>query len=79
VTRPGEKRNAYRNLVGKPDGKKLRNPRCMCGYTIKMGLKWIELDGVDWIQMAQDSKKTGAVIKTIINMHFPKNAGKIKI
>jgi hypothetical protein len=40
----------------------------------------MEIDGVDCIQMAQDSKKPGAVIKMVINIKFTKkNAGSIKI
>jgi hypothetical protein len=39
VTRMGAKRNAYRILVGKPEGKKsLRRPRRRCVDNIKM---WI--------------------------------------
>jgi hypothetical protein len=44
----GEKRNAYRLLVGKPEGKKpLGGPRHRCGWII---LGWIleRWDGVVW-------------------------------
>jgi len=44
-----------------------------------MYLKRIELDGVDWIKMAQGNKNLGAVIKMVINTLFTKNAGNIKI
>jgi hypothetical protein len=44
----GEKRNAYRMLVGKPGGKKpLRRPRCRWVDNNKMDLREIELDGMD--------------------------------
>jgi hypothetical protein len=51
----GEKRNAYRILVGKPEGNiPLRKPRRMWVNNIKMELREIGWDGVDWIDMAQD-------------------------
>jgi hypothetical protein len=46
----GEKRNAYRILVGKPEGRKpLRRPRRRWLDNIKVDLREIEWDGVDWI------------------------------
>jgi hypothetical protein len=48
----GEKRNACRILVGKPEGKRpLRRPRRRWADNIKIDLREIELDGVDWIYM----------------------------
>jgi hypothetical protein len=42
----GEKRNAYRILVGKPEGKRtLGRPRCRYVDNIKMGRR----DGMGWI------------------------------
>jgi hypothetical protein len=49
----GEKKNAYRILVGKPEGKRpLGRPRRRWVDNIKMGLGEIGWDGVDWIDMA---------------------------
>jgi hypothetical protein len=46
----GEKRNAYRVLVGKPEGKRpLGRPRRRWVENIKMDLREIGWDGVDWI------------------------------
>jgi hypothetical protein len=51
----GEKRNAYRILVGKPEGKRpLGRPRCRWVDNIKIDLREIGLDGMDWIYLAQD-------------------------
>jgi hypothetical protein len=47
----GEKRNAYRILMGKPEGKKpLGRPRRRWVY-IRMDLREIESDGMDWIDL----------------------------
>jgi hypothetical protein len=52
VARMGEKRNAYRILVGKPEGKRsLRRPRRRWVDNIKMDLREIEWDGMDWIDL----------------------------
>jgi hypothetical protein len=51
----GEKRNAYRILVGKPEGKRpLGRPRCRWVDNIKTDLREIGWDSVDWIDLAQD-------------------------
>jgi hypothetical protein len=53
----GEKRNANRILVGKLEGKRpLGRPRVRrrCVDNIKMDLREIEWDGMDWIDLAQD-------------------------
>jgi hypothetical protein len=48
IARMGEKRNAYRILVGKPEGKRpLGRPRHRWDYNIKMGLREIGWDGMD--------------------------------
>jgi hypothetical protein len=55
VARIGAKMNAYRILVGKPEGKRpLGRPRCRWVGNIKMDLREIGWDGVDWIDLAQD-------------------------
>jgi hypothetical protein len=51
----GEKRNAYRILVGNPEGKRpLGRPKRTWVDNIKMDLREIELDNRDWIDVAQD-------------------------
>jgi hypothetical protein len=55
VARKGEKRNAYRILVGNPEGKRPRGrPRRRCVDSIKMDLREIGWDGRDWVDLAQD-------------------------
>jgi hypothetical protein len=51
----GEKRNVYRLLVGKPEGKRpLGRPRRRWIDNIKMGVLEIGLNVVDGIGLAQD-------------------------
>jgi len=50
-------RNAYKILVGKPEGKRsLGRPRRRWEHNIRMGLRETGWNGVDSIQMAQVSK-----------------------
>jgi hypothetical protein len=49
----GEKRNAYRILVGIPEGKRpLGRPRRRLVDSIKMDLREIGWDDIDWIDLA---------------------------
>jgi hypothetical protein len=53
VARMGEKRNVYRFLVGKPEGKRpLGRPRRRWIDNIKMDLLEIRVSIVDWIGLA---------------------------
>jgi hypothetical protein len=53
VVRTGEKRNAYRLLVGEPEGRRpVGRPRRRWGNNIKMDLLEIGWGGVDWIGLA---------------------------
>jgi hypothetical protein len=50
-----ETRNAYRILAGKPEGRRpLGRPRHRWVDSIRMDLREIEWDGMDWIDLAQD-------------------------
>jgi hypothetical protein len=52
-TNGGEKRNASMIMVGKPEGKRpLGRPRRRYTDNIKMNLKEIGWDGMDWINLA---------------------------
>jgi hypothetical protein len=53
VARRGEKRNAYRILVGNPEGKRpLGRPRRRWVDNIKMDLREIKWDDIDWVDLA---------------------------
>jgi hypothetical protein len=72
VARTGEKRNAYRILVEKPESKKpLGNPRRRWVDNIKMDLKEIGWDGMDWIDRAQDRDQWRALVNTVMNLRVP--------
>jgi hypothetical protein len=43
---------------------------------IKMGLREIGWDGVDWIDMAQDRVQWRALVNTVLNLWVPYNAWK---
>jgi hypothetical protein len=67
----GEKRNAYRILVGKLEGKRpLGRPRSRWMGSVKMDLKtgW---RGVDWIDLAQDRDQCRALVNTVIKFRVP--------
>jgi hypothetical protein len=62
----GETRNAYRILVGKPEGKRPQGrPRRRWVDNIKMYLREI---GLDWIDMAQDRDQWWALVNTVLNL-----------
>jgi hypothetical protein len=68
----GEKRNVYRLLVGKPEGKRpLGRPRRRWIYNIKMGLLEIGLSAVDWIDLAQDRYRWIALVSSLMNLPVP--------
>jgi hypothetical protein len=55
VARIGEKRNAYRLLVGKPERRRLvERPRRKWVDNIRMDHVEVECGDVDWIGLAQD-------------------------
>jgi hypothetical protein len=55
VEQLGQKRNIYRILVGKPEDKRpLGRPRRWWVDNIKMDLREIKWDDVDWIKLAHD-------------------------
>jgi hypothetical protein len=72
VARIGAKRNMYRLLVGKPQGKRpLGRPRRTRIDNIKMNLLEIGLNVVDWIGLAQDRCRRRAVVNSVMNIRVP--------
>jgi hypothetical protein len=55
VVHIGEKSNAYKVLVGKPEGKRpLGGPKHRWEDNIKMNVLEIRLNGANWINLAQN-------------------------
>jgi hypothetical protein len=69
VARMGEKRNAYRLLVGEPGGKRpLRRPRCKWVDNISMDLGEVGWGVVGWIGVAQDRNRWRALVNSVLKL-----------
>jgi hypothetical protein len=65
----GEKMNAYRILVGKPERRRpLRRLRRRWVGNSKMDLRGIGWDGIDWIDVAQCRDQWRALVNTVMNL-----------
>jgi hypothetical protein len=72
VARMGENRNAYRLLVGKPEGRRqLGRPRRRWLDNIKMDLVEVGWGDVDWIGLAQDRDRWRALVNLVLNLQVP--------
>jgi hypothetical protein len=74
VANIGEGRGVYRYraLVGRPEGKRpLGRPRRRWEDNIKMDLREIGIDGVNWIQLVQDRVQWRACVNTVMNLWVP--------
>jgi hypothetical protein len=72
VARMGEKRNAYRLLVGKPKGKRpLGRPRRRWGDNIRIDLGEVGWGDVDWIGLAQDKNRWRDLVNSVLNLRVP--------
>jgi hypothetical protein len=64
----GEKRNAYRLLVGKPEGKRsLGKPRRRWVDNMRMDLGEVGWGDVDWIDLAKDRNRWRALVNSVLN------------
>jgi hypothetical protein len=64
--------NVYRILVGNPEGQRpLGRPKHRWVDNIKMDIREIGWDGVDWIDMAQDRDQWRALLNTVLNLRVP--------
>jgi hypothetical protein len=59
----GEKRNVYRLLMGKPEGRWLDN--------IRMDFVEVGWDDLDWIVLAQDRDRWRALVHSVLNLWVP--------
>jgi hypothetical protein len=72
VTRIGEKRNAYRLLIGKREGKRpLGRSRRRWLDNIRMDLGEVGWGDVDRIGLAQDRNRRRALVNSVLNFRVP--------
>jgi hypothetical protein len=58
--------------VGKPEGKRPPGrPRRRWMNNIKMDLREIRWDGMDWNELAQDMDQWRALVNTVMNLRVP--------
>jgi hypothetical protein len=72
IARMGEKRNAYRLLVGTPDGKRpLGRPRRRWLDNNRVDLGEGGKGDVDWIGLSQDRNRWRALVNSVLNLRVP--------
>jgi hypothetical protein len=65
----GEERKVYKVMVGKPEGRRqLGRPRRRWEDGVRMNIREIGLEGVDWIRLAQDRDRWRAVVNAVMNL-----------
>jgi hypothetical protein len=68
----GEMRNAYKMLIGKPEGKRpLGRPRHQWEYNSRMTLREIGWEGVDWMNLAYVRDQWKALVNIVMNFQVP--------
>jgi hypothetical protein len=64
--------NTYKMLVGKPEEKRpLGRPRYRWKGNIRMDLREIGWEDVNWVHLAQDMGKCRAIMNTVMNLQVP--------
>jgi hypothetical protein len=67
-----ERRDAYRDLVGRREGKRpLERPRRRWEDNIKMVLQEVGWGGMDWIDVAEGRDSWLAVVNAVMNLRVP--------
>ena len=65
----GERRNVYGVWVEKSEGKsQLGRPRCRWDDNITMDLQEMLLDGIVWIELAQDRGRWWAIVNAVMSL-----------
>jgi hypothetical protein len=68
----GERRGAYRALVGKPEGRSpLERPRRRWEDIIKIDILGGGWRGKDWIMLAEDWDRWWALLNAVMNLQVP--------
>jgi hypothetical protein len=67
-----EMRNVRNILVGKPEGKRLLGrPRHRWENNIRIDLREIGWEGVDWMHLTRNRGQWRAVVNTVMNLQVP--------
>jgi hypothetical protein len=68
----GQMRNAYKSFVGKLEGKRpFGRPKRRWEDNVKMNLREIRFEGMDWIHLASDRDRWWALVKMVMNLRVP--------
>jgi hypothetical protein len=68
IARMGEKKKAYMMLVGMSEENR---PKRRWVDNIKMNLREIRWDGIDWIDVCQDRDQWRTLVNTLMNLRVP--------
>ena len=72
VARMEQSTNAYRVLVGKPEGKRpLGRPRCRWEDNNEIDLREVGCDPRDWIALAEDRDQWRAYVRAVMSLRVP--------
>jgi hypothetical protein len=72
----GERIGAYRAIVERQGGRRpFERLRRRLEDNIKTDFQEVRLEGMDWIDLAQDRNRWLAVVNAVINLQVPQHAG----
>jgi hypothetical protein len=72
VASMGEKSDAYRILVGRLEGRRpLGRPRRRWEDNIKMDIREVGWEDMNWIELAQDRDRWRALVNGVMNLRVP--------